>query len=80
MVLPVTVDVTNANSCSATLNTITITVKARPTGSLTASENSGTANDGVICAGDNVAFTATRFSNYDFKVNGISVQNSALMF
>ncbi|HWB64227.1 MAG TPA: putative Ig domain-containing protein, partial [Chitinophagales bacterium] len=72
----VTVDVSNANSCVATSAGVTMTVYAVPFGTLTAMESSGTPNDNKICAGSNVQFTATAgFSNYNFKVNGSSLQN-----
>ncbi|MGF1532857.1 MAG: GEVED domain-containing protein [Bernardetiaceae bacterium] len=39
---------------------VTVTVNPAPTASLTVAENSaGTANDGLICAGDNVTLTAS---------------------
>lgn len=67
----VTVTVTNASGCSATSSAIVITVNSLPTGTLVASATS-------ICAGDNVNFTATAgYSNYNFKVNGSTVQNGA---
>ncbi|RYZ54062.1 MAG: hypothetical protein EOP49_05945, partial [Sphingobacteriales bacterium] len=72
----VTVDVTNSTACIVTFNAITITVHDLPAGSLTANENSGTANDNQICAGELVTFTATPgYSNYVFKVNGAGVQS-----
>ncbi|MFT3908399.1 MAG: Ig-like domain-containing protein [Ferruginibacter sp.] len=74
----VTVDVTNAAGCQATFGPIVVTVNALPSGSLTASENSGTANDNSICSGSNVTFDATPgFNNYNFKVNGTTQQNGA---
>lgn len=75
----VTVDVVNANNCLITFNPITVTVTPLPSGSLTFTENSGlTADDGVICAGSPVTFTATAgFSNYAFKINGSTVQSGA---
>ena len=75
----VTVDVTNSNSCITTFNAITMTVNPLPTGTLIAVENSGnTSNDGIICTGATVVFTAPAgFSNYNFIKNNISVQNSA---
>ncbi len=33
--------------------------------------------DNIICAGQSVTFTATGGTNYEFKINGITVQNSA---
>ena len=63
----VTVDLTNANGCTATSTPVSVTINAVPSGTLTATENSGTPNDNKICAGSNVTFTATSgFSNYNF--------------
>ena len=74
----VSVIVTNGSGCSASFNPVSMTVNALPSGTLTATENSGTPNDNSICAGANVAFTASPgFTNYDFKVNGISKQSGA---
>ena len=74
----ITVDVTNSNSCVATFNSITITVNPLPTGTLAIAENSGTPNDGIICTGASVTFTAPNgFTNYNFLLNGASVQNGA---
>lgn len=68
--------VTNLAGCSITFNQLLINVNALPTGALTASENSGVTNDNIICPGASVSFSAsTGFSNYNFKVNGISKQN-----
>ncbi len=74
----VTVMVTNASGCSATFNAVPVTVNPSPTGILNALENSGTQNDNSICSGAPVTFTFsnTTYSNYNFKVNGISKQNS----
>ncbi len=76
----ITVDVANTNTCSTTFNSITQTVNALPTGTLVAVENSGnTANDGIICTGAIVTFTAPGgFTNYNFLLNNVSVQNSAI--
>ena len=74
----ITVDVTNANSCITTFNSITITVNPLPTGTLAIAENAGTPNDGIICTGTPVTFTAPNgFTNYNFLLNGASVQNGA---
>ena len=74
----VTVIASNSSGCSATFNPLSITVNALPAGILTPTETSGTPNDNSICAGANVTFTATAgFSNYDFRVNGISKQANA---
>ena len=75
----VTVDVANTNTCSTTFNSIAQSVNALPTGTLVAVENSGnTANDGIICTGAIVTFTAPGgFTSYNFLLNNVSVQNSA---
>ena len=74
----VTVIATSAASCSKTFNPVLINVNAVPTGTLTVTENSGTPNDNTICANAPVTFTFTAgFSNYNFKVNGVSQQNGA---
>ena len=75
----VTVDVTNVNSCITTFNSITLVVNALPTGTLVPVENSGnTPNDGIICTGATVIFTApTGFTNYDFLLNGATIQSGA---
>ena len=65
----VSVEVFNSLSCSTFFNTITMTVNPLPTPTLTATENSGTPNNNIICAGANVTFTATGGTNYNFKVN-----------
>ncbi|MEO6718763.1 MAG: Ig-like domain-containing protein [Ferruginibacter sp.] len=78
----VMVIVTNTNTCVTTSNIITMVVNAVPTGVMTIAENSGNlpANDGIICVGASVVFTApTGFYNYDFLLNGISVQNSTTL-
>jgi hypothetical protein len=77
----VTVDVTNANGCVASSPKVTITINALPTGTLAATENSGTTpNDNKICVNDNITFTATpniAGYTYNFKVNGVSAQNTS---
>ncbi|CAN5478573.1 hypothetical protein BH11BAC3_BH11BAC3_00270 [soil metagenome] len=75
----VTVEVTGVNNCIATFGPLTITVNALPTGTLVPVENSGiTADDGIICTGAMVVFTApTGFTNYDFLLNGATVQSGA---
>jgi len=75
----VTVDVANASNCGATFGPIVITVNPLPTGTLAATENSGTPDDNVICPGASVTFTATPgFNNYTFKINGLSVASGSL--
>ena len=74
----VTVDVTNTNSCLSTFDSVTMAVNALPDGILLFHENSGiTPNDGIICAGAAVYFTAPAgFTNYNFLLNGTSVQSN----
>ncbi len=73
----VTVNVTNSNSCISTFGPVNMTVNPLPTGTLAIAENAGIANDGIICTGTSVVFTAPNgFSNYNFLLNGASVQNS----
>jgi len=67
----VTVDVTNAGGCLTTSAGITMTVNALPVATLTIPDNS-------ICAGTSATFTAGGGVNYNFEINGISMQNSAL--
>jgi hypothetical protein len=70
----------NTTGCwSSGAGSLAFTVNALPAGTLTAAETSGVANnDNIICTGANVTFTATAgFTNYDFRVNGSSVQNGA---
>lgn len=66
----------NANGCYNT-STRLVTIVDYPAGSLSVTENSGAAaNDNIICAGGSVTFTVTgSASNYDFKVNGSTVQS-----
>ncbi|MCY1635871.1 HYR domain-containing protein [Marinifilum sp. D737] len=56
--------------CSSDVITLTVYVHALPPGTLTSSDS-----DNTICAGDNVTFTANGGTNYNFKVDGSSVQN-----
>lgn len=74
----VSVEARNANGCIQNYPSITMTVNPLPTGTMTFSENSGTAsNDGIICFGDAVTFIApSGYANYDFTVNGSTVQNN----
>ncbi|HEY5408706.1 MAG TPA: putative Ig domain-containing protein [Ginsengibacter sp.] len=68
----VTVKATNGNACSNTFNAVPVTINALPTGTLAVTENSGTANDNIICAGAPVTFTVTPSgaTNYAFYLNG----------
>ena len=70
----VTVDVSNTQTCLATFNSVTMSINALPTGTLTPVESSGVANnDGKICTGATVVFTATSgFNNYNFKINNVT--------
>ncbi|MGN6531536.1 MAG: beta strand repeat-containing protein [Ginsengibacter sp.] len=68
----VTVIVTNSNGCTSTWGPITMTVNPVPSGTLTVSPSS------TVCKGTAVTFSAPAgFSNYDFQLNGTSVQSSA---
>ena len=53
-----TVTVTDGNDCSITV-THEIVVNQVPVGAITVTENSGTADDGTICVGDDVTLTAS---------------------
>ncbi|WP_430814850.1 gliding motility-associated C-terminal domain-containing protein [Carboxylicivirga sp. RSCT41] len=64
----VTVEVTNGNGCIDRHAGIPITVTALPIPGLTSSDA-----DNIICAGDEVTFTASGGAWYEFFVNGISV-------
>ncbi|MCE5348063.1 MAG: HYR domain-containing protein [Bacteroidales bacterium] len=67
----VDVIVTNINGCSATSAGITNTVIAYPTATLVSSDA-----DNTFCLGTTVVFTASGGTNFDFRIDGISVQNS----
>ncbi len=79
----VNVNMTSSLTCalpaSATSNTIAMVVNPNVTPGVTIAANP----PGPVCAGTSVTFTATASNttggtiNYDFKVNGTSVQNSA---
>jgi gliding motility-associated-like protein len=71
----VDVIVTNASSCSATSTGITNIVVALPAATLTSSDA-----DNMICTGTSVTFTTTAVggTNYNFRVNGTSLQNGGL--
>ena len=79
----VTVVMTSSLACaspaSATSNTITMVVNPNLTPGVTITANP----PGPVCAGTSVTFTASASNtaggtvNYDFKVNGTSVQNGA---
>ena len=68
----VKVIVTNANSCVDSTAAITTTVNALPAPTLSSDDA-----DNIICAGDQVIFTAGGGTNYKFKLNGTTVQNGA---
>lgn len=60
------------SGCNLTMTgTPTVTVNSAPTANLTSDDA-----DNIICAGTSITFTATSGNtNYDFMVNGVSVQN-----
>jgi hypothetical protein len=70
----VDVIVTNASGCSATSAAIINTVYSSLTTTLTSSDA-----DNIFCAGTSVTFTATAVGgiSYNFRVGGVSVQNSS---
>ena len=68
----VTVTITNVSGCSDTPAGITTTVNALPTGTLSSDDA-----DDIICAGDQVIFTATGGDSYEFFVDAVSVQSGA---
>ena len=65
----VTVQVIDTYNCTATHEGISITVNPIPVVSLSSSDI-----DNIICANDEVTFTATGGDVYEFFVDGISVQ------
>ena len=67
----VTVLVSNANGCSTLSSAITNTVNPIPAPTLTSSDA-----DNIFCAGTSVTFTAGGGTNFNFRVGGVSVQNS----
>ena len=67
----VDVIVTNANGCIATSAGITNTVHPLPIPTITSSAVGNT-----FCQGTSVTFTASGGNNYNFRVNGLSVQNT----
>jgi gliding motility-associated-like protein len=70
----VTVRGTTASGCSATSTGITNSVNPVVTPTLTSSDP-----DNTFCAGTSVTFTAAGagITNFDFRVNGVSVQSGA---
>ena len=69
----VTVVVTSGSGCIATFTAPAITIAPSPSVTLAALPT-------TICAGDNVTFTATPLDptyNYNFQVNGATVQNGS---
>jgi gliding motility-associated-like protein len=69
----VVVIVTNTNGCTATSAGITNTVNLTPVPTLTSSDA-----DNSFCLGTSVTFTASGGTNYNFRVDGVSVQNGLL--
>lgn len=68
----VDVIVTNSNGCPATSASITNTVQALPSPTLTSSDP-----DNTFCSGTSVTFNAGGGTSYNFRVNGSSVQNGS---
>jgi primase-polymerase (primpol)-like protein len=68
----VDVIVTTASGCSDISTGITMTVNANPIPTLVSSDG-----DNIICQGESVTFTAGGGTNYEFFVDGTSVQNGA---
>ncbi len=69
---PVDVIVINANGCASTSAAITNTVRPLPAPTLTSSDG-----DNRFCAGSSIIFTAGGGTNYNFRVNGVTVQNGS---
>ena len=67
----VDVIVTNGSGCTSTSAGITNTVIAYPTATLTSSDA-----DNSFCVGTSVTFTAAGGTNFEFRVNTTTVQNS----
>ena len=68
----VDVVVSNNNGCIATSTGITNSVYSLPVPTLISSDQ-----DNIFCAGTSVTFTAGGGISYNFRVGGVSVQNSA---
>ena len=70
----ITVRVTNAFGCSVLSSGITMTVNPTPVASIVSNDA-----DNTICAGGSITFTATPSgaSQYDFRVDGVSMQATA---
>ncbi|RYE11831.1 MAG: hypothetical protein EOP51_32550, partial [Sphingobacteriales bacterium] len=74
----ITYTVTAANGCTATSANFAVTVNSIPTGTFTAAETSGTANDNIICIGSTVIFTAPAGNgSYIFKSGATVLQSGA---
>jgi subtilisin-like proprotein convertase family protein len=76
--------VVGTNACGKGLSStnFNITVNPLPEGSIKVTETSGnTNNDGTICAGSSISFTASLTNgtgtNYEFFVNGVSKENGS---
>ncbi len=69
----VDVIVTSDNGCTATSPGITTTVNSLPTATLVSSDA-----DNTICKGSSVVFTAGGGTSYNFRLEGVSVQNGSL--
>jgi gliding motility-associated-like protein len=66
----VSVVVSNASGCTATSSGITNTVNPIPTATLNSSDA-----DNIFCSGTSVTFNAGGGTSYNFRVDGVSVQN-----
>src|SRR5690606_19547791 len=74
----VNVQATTGGGCAVNLGPVVVSVHDLPSGTLSAFEGSGIPDDNVICAGETVLFAASAgFNNYEFRINGFTVQNSA---
>src|SRR5665811_2169863 len=62
---------TTSNCVSGTRTPVTLTMNPLPTPTLTSSDA-----DNIFCAGTSVIFTAGGGTGFNFRVGGISVQNS----
>jgi hypothetical protein len=63
------VTVTDANSCTKSYQVVLTNEHPSPTAGISSSET-----DNAICIGDNIIFTATGGSTYEFFLNGGSIQ------
>lgn len=71
----VDVIVTNSVGCFATSSGITNTVISVPSVSISETDNSGTANDGIVCSGNSATLTASGATTYSWNTGAT---NSAI--